>query len=389
MKPKHPLIIVLSVMVSLLIGGVSILQLLQTEVVLVDGSKEEKIISFSKNIKKFIEEQSLVLRPLDEVYPSEETPLSEGLRIVIKRFEPIVVKVDDKEILVYQRNLTAKAVLRRAGVMLGGKDQLNVPLDRVIKSGEVIEVNKEEKITITVDREIPFKSSTVASKDLDPGERLIQQFGATGTNRDYYEITKLGGQEVSRVLVKTELVSQPVEQVMFVGPAYKKPSLSQVASLTGAGSPKASSRTSVSRGTAGGSGSQSASGTSSQQDLATSSQLMTTRSKDFAYKNSYVMIATAYDLSFASTGKMPGMPGYGLTASGTKARVGAVAVDPEVIPLGTKLYIEYADGTGGYGYAVAEDKGSAIKGYRVDLFFNTYQECIDFGRRRVIVYVLE
>lgn len=398
MKPKHPLIIVLSVMVSLLIGGGSILQLLQTEVVLVDGSKEEKIISFSKNIKKLIEEQSLVLRPLDEVYPSEETPLSEGLRIVIKRFEPIVVKVDDKEILVYQRNLTAKAVLRRAGVMLGGKDQLNVSLDRVIKSGEIIEVNKEEKITITVDREIPFKSSTVASKDLDPGERLIQQFGATGTNRDYYEITKLGGQEISRVLVKTELVSQPVEQVMFVGPAYKKPSLSQMASLTGVGSPKTSSRTSVSRGTSGGSAngqsalatsSQSDLATSSQQALATSSQLMTSRSKDFAYKNSYVMIATAYDLSFASTGKMPGMPGYGLTASGTKARVGAVAVDPEVIPLGTKLYIENADGTGGYGYAVAEDKGSAIKGYRVDLFFNTYQECIDFGRRRVIVYVLE
>lgn len=129
---------------------------------------------------------------------------------------------------------------------------------------------------------------------------------------------------------------------------------------------------------AAGSGTQSSSG-----------QMLTTRSKNFSYKNSYVMIATAYDLSYASTGKLPGMDGYGITKSGTKAKVGTVAVDPTVIPLGTKLYIEYADGTGAYGYATAEDTGSAIKGYRVDLFFNTYQECIEFGRRRVVVYILE
>lgn len=370
MKPKHPLIIVLTIGISLLLGGIAILQLLRTEVVLVDGAKEEKIITFSKNIKNLIREQSLSLRPLDEVYPSEETRLSEGLRIVIKRFEPIVVRVGDKEVEVYERNLTAKDVLRRAGVMLGGGDQLNVSLDRVIKSGEVLEVNKEEKVIVTADREVPFKNTTVQSKDLDPGERLIEQYGAMGLSRDYYEITKLGGQEISRVLVKTEVVSEPIHQIMHVGPAYVKPAVTQTAQSQNQGQGQSSKAASPAKTTA---------------NLAP----VTSRGKSFAYKNSYLMIATAYDLSYASTGKMPGMPGYGITASGTKARVGAVAVDPAVIPLGSKLYIEYADGSGGYGYATAEDTGSAIKGYRVDLFFNSYQECIEFGRKRVIVYLLE
>jgi uncharacterized protein YabE (DUF348 family)/3D (Asp-Asp-Asp) domain-containing protein len=378
MKPKHPLIIILTVMVSLLIGGISIIQLLFTEVVLVDGDRQENITTLSKDIKGMIREQSLALKPLDEVYPSEETRLSEGLRVVIKRFKPILVRIGDSEVEVYQRNLTAKEILRRAGVMLGGKDKLNVSLDRVIKSGEILEVSKEEKTMVTVDQEIPFKNSTVKDKDLDPGERRIEQFGEMGIKRAFYEITRIGGEELSRVLVKTEVVSLPVNQIMYVGPAYKKPTASMLAS-TSAGLGQASKTSQAVK----------VSQSTKTSQTASSGRVLTTRSKNFSYKNSYVMIATAYDLSYASTGKLPGMPDYGITASGTQAKVGTVAVDPSVIPLGTKLYIENEDGTGSYGFATAEDKGSAIKGYRVDLFYNTYQECIEFGRRRVIVYILD
>lgn len=371
MKPKHPLIIVLTVLFSIVLGGTVLLELLRTEVVIVDGAKEVKIVTFSKNIKQVLEEQSLSLRPMDEIYPPEETPLSEGLYIAIKRFKPITVLVGEREIAVYQRNLTAKQVLQRVGVMLGEKDTVSVSLDRVIKSGETIQIYQELKTVVTVNREVPFKNITVNNKDLNPEEKRIQQYGEMGVLKDYYEITRMSGVEVSRVLVKTEVLRQPVDQVMHVGPAYVKPKETQTA---GTANPSGAKLMSSNTGT----GAQSS-----------SSQMMTTRSKNFSYKNSYVMIATAYDLSFASTGKRPGMDGYGITKSGTQAKVGTVAVDPTVIPLGTKLYIEYADGSGSYGYATAEDTGSAIKGYRVDLFFNTYQECIDFGRRRVVVYILE
>ncbi len=71
------------------------------------------------------------------------------------------------------------------------------------------------------------------------------------------------------------------------------------------------------------------------------------------------------------------------TASGTWPAVGTVATDPEVIPMGTRLWIE------GYGEAVAEDTGGLVKGNIIDLYFPTESECWEFGRRQVEVRVLE
>ena len=79
----------------------------------------------------------------------------------------------------------------------------------------------------------------------------------------------------------------------------------------------------------------------------------------------------------------------GHTASGTVAEVGKVAVDPKVIPLGSKLYIVSQDGQYVYGYCSAEDTGGLIKGNKVDLYFSTWDECIQFGYRPVTIYVVE
>lgn len=363
MKSKHPIMTILTAIIVLGIGILAILELLRTQVVLVDGGTETKIVTFGNKVQDVVSHSGLKLKPMDDIYPAGDTEVSEGLRIVIKRFRPIVVEVNDKAIEVYEKNLTAEEVLRRAGVTFGGTDTLNVSMDRIIKSGEHIVVYKEEKTIVSVEREEPFKNETIKVTSLNPGERRIQQFGIMGKYRDYYEIVRRGGEEIGRTLIKTEEINPPVTQILAIGPNYVAPKkTTQVAST------QTASANTVANNTGG---------------------LTISRSKSFAYKTSYVMIATAYDLSYASTGKLPGMPDYGITASGTQARVGAVAVDPTVIPLGTKLYIEYADGSGGYGYATAEDTGSAIKGYRIDLFFNTYQECINFGRKRVIVYVLE
>jgi 3D (Asp-Asp-Asp) domain-containing protein len=86
------------------------------------------------------------------------------------------------------------------------------------------------------------------------------------------------------------------------------------------------------------------------------------------------MIATAYTAScYGCTG---------ITASGAHAGFGVIAVDPNVIPLGTKLFIP------GYGRAVAGDTGGAIHGHRVDLGMNTLAQALHFGRRPITVYVL-
>lgn len=80
----------------------------------------------------------------------------------------------------------------------------------------------------------------------------------------------------------------------------------------------------------------------------------------------------------------------GLTATGTQARVGAIAVDPEVIPYGTRMFIVSNDGEYVYGIATAEDCGSKdhIYGTRTDLHFDTYAQCITFGARYCQVYFL-
>jgi 3D (Asp-Asp-Asp) domain-containing protein len=111
--------------------------------------------------------------------------------------------------------------------------------------------------------------------------------------------------------------------------------------------------------------------------------------------------ATAYDLSIQSTGKEVGDVGYGITANGTsligKSRIDAmaVAVDPNIIPLGTKLLLKFKGDNEKYtGIYTAVDTGSAIKGNIVDVFVGDYgsklahQNTWNFGRKDVEVYII-
>ena len=77
------------------------------------------------------------------------------------------------------------------------------------------------------------------------------------------------------------------------------------------------------------------------------------------------------------------------TATGTTVRVGTVAVDPKLIPYGTRMFIVTNDGAYIYGVGTAEDCGGAIKGNRLDLYFPTDPECWDFGVRMATVYFLD
>jgi 3D (Asp-Asp-Asp) domain-containing protein len=95
------------------------------------------------------------------------------------------------------------------------------------------------------------------------------------------------------------------------------------------------------------------------------------------------MITTAYTSGPESTGKRPGMKGYGITYTGTKARYGVCAVDKDYIPLGTSLYVE------GYGYCRAEDTGSKVKGYHVDVFMEKVSDALKFGWETRKVWILQ
>jgi 3D (Asp-Asp-Asp) domain-containing protein len=92
------------------------------------------------------------------------------------------------------------------------------------------------------------------------------------------------------------------------------------------------------------------------------------------------MVATAY---YAHGRGGNDINGNGITAIGLRARKGIVAVDPRVIPLGTRLYIP------GYGEALAADTGGWIKNNRIDLCFETMEDCYRYGRRKIKVYLVE
>lgn len=86
------------------------------------------------------------------------------------------------------------------------------------------------------------------------------------------------------------------------------------------------------------------------------------------------MEATAYTAHTVTT--------LGLKPTRNPSGLSSVAVDPSIIPLGSKLYIS------NYGYAIASDTGSAIIGNKIDLFMNSQEECLAFGRQTVTVSLL-
>ncbi|REE56352.1 3D (Asp-Asp-Asp) domain-containing protein [Paenibacillus taihuensis] len=99
------------------------------------------------------------------------------------------------------------------------------------------------------------------------------------------------------------------------------------------------------------------------------------------------VVATGYTAGVESTGKKPGHPQYGITYSGVRVRrafVSTIAADPKVFPIGTVLYIP------GYGYGVVADTGSAIKGKKIDLYFETRKQVFkQWGKRKVTVRILK
>ncbi|MCE7793019.1 3D domain-containing protein [Salipaludibacillus sp. CUR1] len=99
------------------------------------------------------------------------------------------------------------------------------------------------------------------------------------------------------------------------------------------------------------------------------------------------VVATGYTAGYESTGKTEDHPEYGITYSGAKVKrdlYSTIAADPEVFPLGTILFIP------GYGYGVVADTGSAIKGDKIDLYFDTVKDVYDlWGKKSVEVFVIE
>lgn len=108
---------------------------------------------------------------------------------------------------------------------------------------------------------------------------------------------------------------------------------------------------------------------------------------DLSQYESRSVVATGYTAGYESTGKDPDHPEFGITYSGVKVRrdlYSTIAADPSIFPIGTILYIP------NYGYGVVADIGGAIKGDKIDLYFNTVDDVYRlWGKKDIEVYVIQ
>lgn len=329
--------IIAAVVVSLLLLGVAFVGLQKTIVIAHDG-QEIQVSTLASTVEDVLRKQNIVIGEGDKIIPKLNEKIKDGTKIVIHRaFEVKLVDGEiEKHVLTAENNV--KDLIDSLNIQLKEEDKIEPMLEEPIREGQVIKITRVTREVVVETQELPFQTVFKNNKDLEKGKTQKVQEGKKGLREIKFEILYEDGVEVAREIVEETIVENAVNEVIEKG---------------------------------------------------TLALLATSRGDITRYSNVLTMTATAYDLSFQSTGKKPGDKYYGLTASGTKVRPGVVAVDPNVIPLGTKLYIESTDGSAHYGYASAEDKGGAIKGNKIDLFFETPQEVKRFGRRKVKVYVLE
>ncbi len=317
------------------------------QITIVDGRNSAKeVITFNRYVENVLDDENIKLGINDKMNVDAGDKLKDNMKIEIYRaFKVSVTEKGHTEEHIATR-LTVGEILNELGYNAKETDKTTPAYTAKVSEFDEITLIRTDEKTVEVTEEIPYESKQRENKTLATGARKVVQKGAPGEKNVSYKIYFEDGVEVSREVIKEDVVTEAIAQITEVGP--KK--------------------------------------TIDSYKIASAGTIQTSRSGNLAYSKVIMANATAYDAS--SCGKAPSHPAYGITATGRRAGYGIVAVDPGIIPLGSKLYIESPDGKFVYGHAIAADTGGAIKGNRIDLCYNTRQEAINFGRRQMKVYIL-
>ncbi|MBE6758627.1 MAG: hypothetical protein E7554_00865 [Ruminococcaceae bacterium] len=251
---------------------------------------------------------------------------------------------------------TVAEVLADAGVALpDGDDIINCSLDEESYAYMEIVIDRVEYVDSTNEVVIPYQVVKRETSSLLAGETEVATDGIDGKKSVVSRTRYVNGLYVSEEIVSETVIQQPINEIIDVGTA--KPTTTTVTAPTGVLNSK---------------------------PTASSSNAAGTFTDSNGRTVNYSKVLTGKGTAYTDT------PGS-LTASGREVEVGCVAVDPKIIPYGTRLYIVSADGKYTYGYAIAADTGGALKRGEVivDLFYETESQCRAFGRRNVVVYVLD
>jgi len=254
------------------------------------------------------------------------------LTTLVSAFTTIALADDEVTVIVdganrYEVGFESKTVgevLDDAGIVLGAEDVVAPNINQNLYSASLIVISRVTYMELSVDETIPYTTEETVDYSKKSDYARVITEGTNGTASVTYRVKMMSGIETAREEVSRVVTVNPVNEQRVVGGI------------------------------------------------------------DIANAKLVTCTATAYDGSYATLGTYNPRTCTGAVPTANYT----VAVDPKVIPLGSKLYIETSDGSYVFGTAKAEDTGGAIKGKRVDLFMGSRSEALSFGRRTVNVYVL-
>ena len=344
-------LIALLLMVLIMVAMLSQTVFAQNSYVITDGDNITVHQSYSTDPDEVLDEVGIELNA-DDTYTTSYT---DGVsRIDIQRMQLITVVFRGEETVVGTYGETVSELLARINRLPGADDELSCRLDDRTYNGMCISVVRREVRVVESELIIPFETKYFEDDSLEPGEEIVLVTGVDGLLYLQEEVVYENGIEVSRKTLKeTELVA-PITALVVRG--TQEILLAQPDEPEFLADENAAMAPRIQNG-----------------------EIAAAGGTTYHYSSKLAVTCTAYSCE-----------GYtGITATGTVARVGAVAVDPRYIPLGTKMYIVSNDGQYVYGYCVAEDTGGSIKGLKIDLYFDTVDECWEFGRRGCTAYIIE
>lgn len=316
--------------------------------VVVNG--QETIVSTKQWVlQRLLDEQAITIGQYDKVSLPLNGGIKDGDRIVIDQAVPVHVKADGKVRTLYTTERTVKAVIDQADILIRNQDKVWPALEDRVKSNMSVTVTRIEKKISEKAYTVPFSVVKKEDPKLEQGKQKLVQNGNEGKVVKQFENVYADGVLVSQTMVTKLTKAESVDKVVAVG--TNKPETNVVTLSAKAGSSTV---------------------TTKRGDKLKPKQIL---------KN---VTLTAYAAGVSSTGKSKSHPQYGITASGATVQEGrTIAVDPKVIPIGWWVYIE------GIGFRRAEDTGSAVKGKKIDVYFESESYAEKFGLKRgYTVYVL-
>lgn len=310
-------------------------------------------------VAEAIEKAGITLTGTEKVTPDLESALTPDTTISIRTECGVTVTADGKTNTYNCTAGTVADLLSDLNIQVDSDDIVTPDPDTAISPDMKITVKRVEVKEETTTEVIKFKYESSETSSLTKGTSKVKQQGINGEKTVVKKNTYIDGKLTESTVVSEEVTKEAVAQITLVG----------TGKAASSSKPSTSSKPSSSA-------SKPSSGNASVSNAA--GTFVDNRGKTVSYSRVLTGKSTAY---YSAPGA--------LTATGKPAQFGGVAVNPNVIPYGSKLYIVSNDGKV-YGYATAIDTGGALMSGRilVDVYYPTYNQCMNWGVRNVTVYVI-